>query len=155
MLLWSLGKGMGGTPKDVRGGAGLQRCLVKLNATLHSRSQQNPAPAPWGPWRASCPPYSQDSGAGPWACGDKDFAQHFPTKHFPGKGGPTTHSSNTVTITDGFDIQDTEKKLKLASAQRWRVSGLSLSADERLSTIQNKLKPESPLVFAASISDSG
>lgn len=40
-------------------------CSFSVNAILHSRGQQNPAPAPWSPRRASCPPYSQDSGAGP------------------------------------------------------------------------------------------
>lgn len=61
-----------------------------FNAAFHSRSQQNPAPAPRGPWRAPRPSHPQDSGAGPWACGNKDSAQHLPAPHLPGKGLPTS-----------------------------------------------------------------
>lgn len=50
------------------------KCLFLFKSTFHSRSQQSSAPAPRSPWRASRPSHPPDSGAGPWARGNKNFA---------------------------------------------------------------------------------
>lgn len=76
-----------------------------FNAAFHSRSQQSSAPAPRGSRWASCPSHPQDSGAGPWTCGNKDFAQHLPAQHLPGKGAPCfwrpiIHTPNSIADTD-------------------------------------------------------
>ena len=64
----------------VSGSLSLFHCPYKKKKYIYiyCRSKQNPAPTPWAPWGAPCPPHPQDSGAGSWTRGNEDFAQQLP-----------------------------------------------------------------------------